>query len=131
MGRDSMSNAAGRTALITSAMLVGGMRLWLQLRGKATTPFNEWAIGWGATFFILSLMAEVTAEGAGALSLIIAVSDFLKNGVALTTDISNVVTGTEGGSTFVASPFSATATDTANSTTSGKTAKKAATVNAK
>lgn len=100
----------GRDGLITAALIVAGIRMWSQLRGKATTPFNQWAIGWGATFFMLSLIAEVSESAAGALALIIAVSDFLKNGVSLTTDVSNVVTGqaTGGasGSTFVAQPFS-------------------------
>ena len=54
-----MSRAAGRNALLTSAMIVAGIRMWNQLRGKTKTPFSEWAIGWGATFFILSVMSEV------------------------------------------------------------------------
>jgi hypothetical protein len=105
-----MNNAGGKTALLTSAMLVAGMRLWMQIRGKTTTPFNEWAIGWGATFFILSLVSEASPAGAGALSLVIVLADFLKNGVALTTDISSLVTESEKGAstsgTFVTAPFS-------------------------
>jgi hypothetical protein len=105
-----MSKAGGRTALITSAMLVAGIRLWLQIRGKTTTPFSQWAIGWGATFFILSLLSEAAPSAAGSLSLVIATSDFLKNGVGLTTDISSLIGNTEAvgspaTSPLVANPF--------------------------
>lgn len=104
-----MSKDAGRGALITSAMIVAGIRMWMQLRGKTKTPFNEWAIGWGATYFILALISEVSATAAGSLALVVAFSDFLVNGVGLTTDISAAITGTEGGSTFVQAPFAPTA----------------------
>jgi hypothetical protein len=104
-----MSGRGGRTALVTSAMIVAGIRLWTQLRGKAQKkPFSEWAIGWGATFFLLSLMSEVAPTAAGSLSLVIAFSDFLVNGVSLTNDISGLVTGAEQGQpVFVAQPFAA------------------------
>lgn len=101
-----MTTQQAKSTLLTSAMIVAGMRLWLQVRGKTTTPFNEWAVGWGATFFVLSLMAEVVPTGAGMLALLVAVADFLKNGVNLTTDLSNVVTGSEGGPVLADHPFS-------------------------
>lgn len=100
-----MSNQGARTALMTSAMLVAGMRLWMQVRGKTTTPFNEWAVGWGATFFVLSLVSEVAPTGAGMLAILVAFADFLKNGVSLTTDLSNVTTGAEGGQVLTPTPF--------------------------
>lgn len=108
-----MSKAGGRNALITAALVVAAIRIWMQVRGKATTPFTEWAIGWGATFFILSLISEAAPSAAGALSLIVVVSDFLKNGVGITTDISSLITsseksGTAPSSLFVASPFTPT-----------------------
>lgn len=100
-----MSPQASKTALITSAMVVATIRIWTQLRGKARTPFNEWAIGWGATFFILALLTDVIPVAGGALAMVVAGSDFLRNGVSLTTDISNVITGREKGDTFVPHPF--------------------------
>jgi hypothetical protein len=113
-----MSKAGGRNALITSAMIVAGIRLWNQVRGKTKTPFQEWAIGWGATFFILSILSEAAPTAAGSLSLIVAVSDFLTNAVGLTTDLSGLITGTET-STLVDQPFGtgAGSNQTASTTT--------------
>jgi hypothetical protein len=117
-----MSKAGGRNALVTSALLVAGIRMWMQLRGKTKTPFNEWAIGWGATFFILALLSEASMTAAGSLSLVVAFSDFLVNGVSLTNDISSAITSNEKGTagpTFVAQPF-ATPPTTSAGTTNGK-----------
>lgn len=100
-----MKKSGGQTALITAAMVIAGIRLWSQLRGKAKTPFNEWAIGWGAMFFTLALLSEVAPTAAGALAWIAVVSDFLQNGVSLTTDVSSIITGQEKGDTFVPQPF--------------------------
>lgn len=101
-----MTTRGAKSTLLTAAMLVAGIRLWMQIRGKAKTPFNEWAVGWGATFFVLSLMSEVVPTGAGMLALLVAVGDFLNNGVSLTTDLSSVVTGSEKGSVLTPQPFS-------------------------
>lgn len=113
-----MSTSGARNALITSALVVAGIRMWMQLRGKTKTPFNEWAIGWGATFFILALLSEAAPTAAGSLSVVIVASDFLVNGVSLTNDISAAVTGTEGsqGTTFVQQPFAAQSTTQAPAT---------------
>ena len=104
-----MNNAGGRTALLTAALIVAGIRMWEQLRGKATTPFSEWAIGWGATFFILSILSEAAPAAAGALALIIVAAEFVTKGASLTGDISSAVTNTESSTPFVANPFAATA----------------------
>lgn len=114
-----MSNAGSKNALLTSAMLVAGIRLWMQLRGKTKTPFNEWVIGWGATFFFLALLSEASPQAAGGLSLVLAFSDFLVNGISLTTDVNSAITQSEtnkGSSVFVPAPF-------ASQPTSGKVAK--------
>lgn len=103
-----MSKAGSRKALLTSAMIVAGIRLWLQVRGKTKTPFPEWVMGWGATFFFLSLLSEASPQTAGGLSLVIVTSDFLANGVGLTTDLSSIVTGAEKGKVFTDNPFGAT-----------------------
>lgn len=99
-----------KSALVTAAMIVAAIRLWMQVRGKTKTPFIEWAIGWGALFFILSLVAEASPAAATSLAFIVVVSDFLKNGVSLTKDISSVVSGSESGNVFVATPFASTST---------------------
>ncbi len=101
----------GYTALLTAAMIIAGIRMWNQLRGKTKTPFREWAVGWGALFFMLSLLSEIAPGAAGSFALMIAFTDFLVNGVSLTTDISKVVTGAEKGNTFVEQPFAAAATN--------------------
>lgn len=111
-----MSKAGSKSALLTAAMFVAGTRLWMQVRGKAKTPFREWAVGWSATFFILSLLSEASPSAAGSLSLVVAFSDFLVNGVSLTGDLSKIVTGTEKGNLFVPNPF---ATQAASAKVSG------------
>lgn len=103
-----MSPAGGKRALVTAALLVAGIRLWMQLRGKTKTPFPEWAIGWGATFFILALMSEASPEAAGTLALTVVVGDFLMNGTTLLTDVTGSITTAEKGTpTFVPTPFAA------------------------
>lgn len=81
--------------LLTAAMVVAVIRAWEQLRGKAKTPFPEWAVGWGATFFLLSLLSDVSPEGAGMLAWIIVVSEFLAKGTSLTKDVSGAIVGAE------------------------------------
>jgi len=81
--------------VITSAALIAGVRMWMQIRGKTKTPFSEWVVGFGALFVILAVMAEWAPAAAGPLAGTIVVGDFLVNGASLFDDISSVVTGTE------------------------------------
>ena len=83
------SNKSG--LIIVCALVIGVIRAWMQFRGTTKTPFVEWAIGFGAFFFIVSLIAGVSPEAAAALALLVTVADFLQNGVSLTTDISSVI----------------------------------------
>lgn len=123
-----MSPKGAKSALITSAMVVAGIRLYLQIRGKTTTPLQEWVVGWGATFFILALLSDAAPSAAGSLSILIAFSDFLINGVALTTDLEDIVTGAAGGNgLLVDNPLSGTASSTTSTTTgNGKNANQTA-----
>jgi hypothetical protein len=105
--------------VITAAALIGGIRLWMQIRGKAKTPFPEWAVGFGALFVFLALLAEFAPAAAGPLAGTIVVGDFLANGEGLFEDVSSVVTGTETGSILSPTPFA--------STSSSSTASKATT----
>lgn len=99
----------GKRWVLTAAMLVAGIRLWMQVRGKTKTPFAEWAIGWGVTFMFLALLAESYPAAAGPLAGTIVTGDFLVNGSSLFDDLTGLVTGATGGSTLVADPFAATA----------------------
>ena len=101
-----MGAAGGKRMLVTAALLVAGIRMWMQVRGKAKTPFAEWAIGWGALFFLLSIFSEAYPAGAGSLALTIVVGDVLVNGTSLFTDISGAITGAEKGQPVLApTPF--------------------------
>lgn len=101
-----MSAAGGKRALLTAALVVAGVRLWMQVRGKTKTPFAEWAIGWGALFFILSLMSEASPQAAGTLALTVVTGDILVNGTSLLTDISGSITSAEKGTpTLTPTPF--------------------------
>lgn len=119
-----MSAAGGKRALLTAALLVAGIRLWMQLRGTTKTPFAEWAIGWGAFFFMMSVLSEVSPQAAGSLSLIVVVGDTLKNGSSLLTDVSGAITGAETGQTvFSQTPFATTQTPPAKSKPAATTSK--------
>lgn len=97
--------------VVTAAIIVAGLRLWMQVRGKTKTPFGEWAIGWGALFLILSLMSEAAPGGAGMLALIVVVGDVLANGATLMTDVEGAITGAEKGQPILTpAPFSSTPT---------------------
>jgi hypothetical protein len=87
-------------------MVVAAIRLWTQVRGKSKTPFHEWAVGWGALFFMLALLSEAAPGTANSLAILVAFTDFLVNGVNLTTDLSNIITGSETGNVLVDQPFS-------------------------
>ena len=101
----------GKPWVITAAALVAGIRLWMQVRGKTKTPFAEWAVGFGALFVFLALMAEWAPYAAGPLAGVIVVGDVLQNGASLFEDISTDVTGTDsGGQILTATPFAATPT---------------------
>lgn len=118
-----MDKAGSKNALITAALIVAGIRLWLQVRGKTKTPFNEWAIGWGATFFFLAILSEVSPTSAGSLSLLIAISDFLANAVNLTTDIESLIKNAPGSgpsNVLVQQPFANTAQAQTTAPPSGK-----------
>ena len=108
----------GKRAIIFGMLVVVAIRMWMQLRGKTKTPFNEWAIGFGALFFILALLSEISENGASSLALLVALSDFLINGESLTTDVSNVISGSETSNSpvFVPTPFAATTNSTAPTT---------------
>ncbi len=81
--------------------------MWMQLRGKTTTPFNEWAIGYGALFIMLSLLSEAVPQGAGMFAALIVVADFLKNGEGLFKDVTGAISGAASGqSVFTSNPFS-------------------------
>jgi len=93
--------------LITAAALIGGVRLWMQIRGKTKTPFSEWAVGYGALFVFLAVLTEAMPQAAGALAGTVVVGDFLVNGASLFEDLSSVVTGTETGAILTDAPFAA------------------------
>ena len=115
----------GKRWVLTSAMLVAGIRLWMQLRGKTKTPFGEWAVGWGVTFFFVAMLSEEYPQAAGALAGTIVVGAFLVNGASLFEDMTSAVSS---GAGFVDKPFApgsqaaaspAGATTGAHSTASG------------
>lgn len=85
----------GKNGIITAAIVLGGMRLWLQLRGKTKTPFEEWFIGYGALFFVIALFSEASPGGASMFAWLVVLADFLENGESLTTDISSAIVQAE------------------------------------
>lgn len=101
------SAANSKRWVLTAAILIAGIRLWMQVRGKTKTPFAEWAIGWGSLFFFLALVSEAYPQAASGLAGTIVVGDFLVNGASLFEDLSSVVTGAETGPILVDQPFAA------------------------
>jgi hypothetical protein len=110
---------SGRRLVLTSAMLVAGLRLWAQLRGKTKTPFGEWAVGWGVVFFFIALISEAYPQPAGALAGIVVVGDFLANGAQLFEDMTAAISG---GAGFVAAPFGGASAASVNAATGASSA---------
>lgn len=105
-------------SLLTAFAIIGGIRLWMQIRGTTKTPFTSWAIGYGALFVMLSLAAEAYPPAAGALAGTIVVGDLLVNGSSLFEDISSAITGAEKGQSILdPTPFSASTSGTASAKT--------------
>ena len=94
--------------VVTSAAMIAGIRLWMQVRGKTKTPFAEWAVGFGALMVFLAVMAEWAPAAAAPLAGTIVVGDFLQNGASLFEDLSKIITGQEKGSVLSTTPFSST-----------------------
>jgi hypothetical protein len=108
----------GKSWVITSAVIIAGIRLWMQVRGKTKTPFAEWAVGYCALFFFLAIMSEWAEPAAASLAGIVVVGDVLTNGSSLFEDVSTVVTGTEaGGQILTPTPFGPPGTPNTSSTT--------------
>ncbi len=105
----------GKRWVITAALLVAGIRMWMQVRGKTKTPFAEWVIGWGALFFFLAMMAEVYPAAAAPLAGTVVVGDFLTNGASLFDDLTGLVSGTLTGPILVNEPFAAASTASSSS----------------
>lgn len=106
-----------KQAIITVALVVGGIRLWMQIRGKTKTPFSEWAIGYGVLMIFLAFLVESYPPAAGALAGTVVVGDFLKNGSALFDDITQALgQATSGQSLFVAKPFASSGAPASSST---------------
>ena len=103
--------------VITSAAIIAGIRLWMQIRGKTKTPFSEWAVGFGALFIFLAILAEAAPAAAGPLAGVVVVGDVLQNGSSLFEDISSVVTGSEKGSILTATPFGSSSSTSSTSST--------------
>lgn len=96
-----------KKAIITVAIVVGGIRLWMQLRGKTTTPFSEWAIGYGVLIIFLAFLAESYPPAAAPLAGTVIVGDVLKNGAGLFEDITAAIgQAGSGQSIFKSNPFS-------------------------
>jgi hypothetical protein len=95
-----------KQAVMTVALVVGGIRLWMQIRGKTTTPFSEWAIGYGVLVIFLAFLAEAYPAAAGPLAGTVIVGDLLKNGAGLFDDITAAIgQAGKGQSIFVSEPF--------------------------
>ena len=108
--------------VVTSAAMIAGIRLWMQVRGKTKTPFAEWAVGFGALMVFLAVMAEWAPQAAGPLAGTIVVGDFLQNGASLFEDLSSIITGGEKGSVLVTSPFGGASSTSSTSSTSSSPA---------
>jgi hypothetical protein len=99
----------GKRWVITAAVLIAGIRLWMQIRDKTKTPFSEWVVGYCALFFFLAIMSEggrTWETAAASLAGIVVVGDLLTNGASLFEDVNTVVAGTEkGGQILTPTPF--------------------------
>ena len=109
----------GKRWVLTAALIVAAIRMWQEIRATTKTPFPEWAVGWGALFFLLSILSEVAEGPAAYLATMVVLGDLLTNGASLFTDVNKAVTGTETGTLFPGVPGAATAPSTQKAKTSG------------
>lgn len=84
-----MKNAKG--IIVTTAIILGGMRVWLQLHGQTTSTFRQWVIGFGALMFGLAVLSEWSAAAAGGFALLIVVTDLIENGKPLFDSITSAI----------------------------------------
>ena len=119
-GRGSvMTKEGAHTAILTSALIVGGtyavrkliepaatvarhppknlVEGVLQVSGAEPAPANvaQFATGFGFTYMTLAVFATFTPAFAGSMAVLIAVSNTIINGGAIFTDISQQVEGSE------------------------------------
>lgn len=76
-----MNAAQARKWVVISALTVAGVwgyRRWRE-GPDALMKFPEFATAWGATYFILSMIAEAAPRFAGSFAVLILVSDILEN----------------------------------------------------
>lgn len=97
----------GRGWIVTAAIMVAGIRMWMQVRGKAKTPFSEFAVGWSVLFFFLALVTEASPGAGAPLAMLVVVSDFLINGQSLFEDLSSLTTSAETTPILTPQPFAA------------------------
>jgi hypothetical protein len=77
-----MQPASARKWLVISALVVGGVwayRRWREGPVSTLTKFPEFITGWGATYFILSMITEAAPGFGGSFALLIMVGDLLYN----------------------------------------------------
>jgi uncharacterized membrane protein HdeD (DUF308 family) len=91
-----MERSGAQSALVASALVVAGIHGYRVVQGdKGLKPLGEWLTGFGATFFILALLVEVSPAVGGYAALLVATADFLDNGVALMRDVTSVEGGVQ------------------------------------
>lgn len=100
-----MTKEQAETAITASALIVGGIYGYRKLIEPAIgtqpsqgtvkdiaglgqiPPIGRFVTGWGVTFLILSLLAQVSPGLGGSLAILVTTGDVLTNGQALAKDI--------------------------------------------
>jgi hypothetical protein len=90
----------GKRWVLTAALVIAAIRMWQEVRGQAKEPWTEWAVGWGALFFLLAILSEVAEGPAAYLATLVVIGDLLQNGSSLFSDVNKVVSGSETGTLF-------------------------------
>lgn len=89
-----MTTARSQSLIVTSAAVVAGVYAYKRYNDPGqSASLQVFATAWGVIFFILALGAEVAPGPAGAMAVLVMVSDLLANTQGLAGQVTSVLSG--------------------------------------
>jgi hypothetical protein len=104
-----VTKAGAEKAVIISALVTAGVYTYRRLSEDTTSvskgvsalfnvgapaAFGEFVTAWGFSFFVIALIASAAPTLGGSFAILVLVGDLLANGQAVSSDVSQKVTGT-------------------------------------
>lgn len=112
-----MNQKSAETAVVSSALIVGGIYAYRKLvegsippntnrvsvdkKGKLATiagygdlpPIGQFITGWGFAFTVMALLSQFAPSFGGSLAILVATGDVLGNGLAVSQDVNDRIGG--------------------------------------